>query len=84
MVELVGADLTELEAQALSARPYNDLSYLDIEDASLELHALSECCATAAMLETRVRRHRPGEPPTARDPRGELTRSYVQASYTDS
>ena len=36
VVELVGADLTELEAHALSARPRNDLSYLDIEGASLE------------------------------------------------
>ncbi len=37
VVELVGANLTELEAHALSARPRNDLSYLDIEGASLEL-----------------------------------------------
>lgn len=37
VVELVGADLDELEAKASAVQPRNDLSYLDIEGASLEL-----------------------------------------------
>ena len=36
-VELVGSHLDELEARARTARPRNDLSYLDIEGESLEL-----------------------------------------------